>query len=78
MNKNITMSMNIELLKKAKKIAIDKNTTISSLIRNFLQQLVEREELQRNQAAAELESLFNAAGAQVGIKNWSRDNLHER
>lgn len=78
MNKNITMSMNIELLKKAKKIAIEKNTTVSSLIRNYLQQLVEREELHRNQAAAELESLFNAAGAHVGIKNWSREDLYER
>ena len=78
MNKNITMSMDTELLKKAKKIAIEKNTTVSNLIRHFLQQLVKKDDQHRHQIVEELESLFNSAHARVGDKTWSREDLHAR
>ena len=39
---NITMSLDDELVKKARKIAMDKDTSITGLIRKYLQELVER------------------------------------
>jgi len=75
---NITMSLDDELVKKARKIAIDKDTSITGLIRKYLQELVEQEELSNTTAAAELESLFRQSKAVVGRKTWPRDELHDR
>lgn len=33
---NITLSVNDEIIKKVRKIAIDKNTTLTAMVRNFL------------------------------------------
>jgi len=78
MNKNLTMSIDGELIDKVKKIANEKNTTVSTLIRNFLQRLIEKQAHEKNQSADELEKLFNRSSAQIGVKAWSRDELHDR
>jgi hypothetical protein len=75
---NIAMSLDNELIKKARKIAIDKDTSLTGLIRKYLQELVEQEEQSNATAAAELESLFRQSKAVVGRKTWSRDDLHDR
>ena len=75
---NITMSLDDELVKKARKIAIDKDTSLTGLIRRYLQELVEQEERSNATAAAELESLFRQSKAVVGRPTWSREELHDR
>ena len=75
---NITMSIDKELLKKARKIAVEKETSLTGLIRSYLKELVEKEEVLRESAAAELESLFSNSEAVVGKKTWTRDDLHAR
>jgi hypothetical protein len=75
---NITMSIDKELLKKARKIAVEKETSLTGLIRSYLKELVEREEVLKELAAAELESLFAGSEAVVGKRTWARDDLHVR
>jgi len=75
---NITMSIDAELLKRARKIAIEKDTSLTGLIRSYLQELVEKEEVLKVTATSELESLFASSEAVVGKKTWSRDELHAR
>ncbi len=75
---NVTMTIDNDLLKQARKIAIDKETTLTGLIREYLRDLVEKDELRRKIAAYELEKLFAASKAVVGPKSWRRDDLHER
>jgi len=77
MKKNLTISMDANLLEKVEKIAIERNTTVTIFVRNLLKQLIETEQ-RKSQTAAELESLFEASQAQVGTHKWSRDELHER
>ncbi|MCA9731239.1 MAG: hypothetical protein H6696_20420 [Deferribacteres bacterium] len=78
MTKNLTMAVDENLLKKARKVAIDKNTTVSALIRGYLEQLIEREERRKDEIIRELDALYNSSTAVVGDKTWSRDDLHER
>ena len=78
MNKNITMAIDQDLLEKVKKIAVDKNTTISGLIRLYLNNLVEQEEKNKNEIISELNKIFNHSKAVIGNKNWNREDLHER
>jgi hypothetical protein len=72
------MSIDRELLKKARKIAIERKTNLPGLIRSYLKDLVEKEEVLKELAAAELESLFASSEAVIGKKTWERDDLHGR
>jgi len=78
MTKNVTMAINEDLLKKARKIAIEKNTTLTALIRKHLESLVEQEEQNRARIVSELVELFDQSNAVIGRKTWSREDLHER
>jgi len=66
------------LLKRARRIAVERDTSLTGLIREYLQELVRREETSNEIAAAELEALFAQSHMIVGEKRWSRDELHER
>jgi len=78
MTKNITMAIDADLLKKARKIAIDKNSTLSELVRNYLYRLVEQEDINKEEVVSELSKLFDHSNARIGEKNWMRDDLYER
>jgi len=78
MTKNITMAINADLLKKARKIAVDKDTTVTGLIRNYLENLVEQEGKSKKETISELVELLNRSSAEVGKKTWTREDLHER
>jgi len=75
---NITMSIDGELLKKVRKIAIDRDTSLTGMIRSYLEELVEKEEVLKEVAANDLESLFLSSNAVVGKKTLTRDELHVR
>jgi 5'(3')-deoxyribonucleotidase len=75
---NITISIDDDLLKKAKKIAIDHDTSFNGLIREYVKELVLREEKFRRLQIKELDTLFTESTARVGDITWSREDLHER
>ena len=75
---NITMSIEESLLKKARKIAIERNSSLNSMVREYLHDLVASEEMHRELAVRELRELYNSGGAVVGEVRVSRDALHER
>ena len=78
MTRNITMAVDEDLLKKARKVAVEKNTTVTGLFRTFLYELVEQEEKNREDIISELAELFDQSKAVVGQRSWTRDDLHER
>ncbi len=75
---NVTMSFDDELLKQARMVAIEHDTSLTGLIRAHLQALVEREKVLKESSVAELHSLYARSEAVVGKRNWSRDDLHGR
>ncbi len=78
MTKNITMTVDEDLLKKTKKIAIDKNTTITAMIRKHLEYISAQEEIRKKFVISELRSIFENSNAVIGKKKWAREDLHER
>jgi hypothetical protein len=78
MTRNITMAIDTDLLKKARKIAVERDTTVTGLIRNYLKNLVEQQDGSRQETAAEFERLIEDSRARIGEKRWSRDDLYER
>jgi len=78
MQRNITMAIDEKLLKKARKIARDQNTSINNLIRLYLEWLVQKENMKREDIVSELEAVFDNSEMKIGKRNWSRDQLYER
>ncbi|MCU7936920.1 MAG: hypothetical protein KZQ99_18940 [Candidatus Thiodiazotropha sp. (ex Dulcina madagascariensis)] len=76
MKQNITISLDKQLIQKARVIAARRGSSISRMLADELAQLVsesERYERSRVQAIADLE-----LGMDLGARQVSRDALHER
>jgi hypothetical protein len=75
--KNVTLALDDALLRAARKAAIDRNTSVNQLVRDFLTRLV-READRQQTALANLDEIFRANRIQVGRPHWKREDLHER
>jgi hypothetical protein len=75
---NITMTLDEDILRKARKVAIEKGSSLTALIRGYLGDLVNREESREARALDRLEVLWRGSKAVVGSVRWTRDNLHGR
>ena len=77
MAKNLTLTLDEELLRAARKVALDRNTSVNQMVRDYLSNLVR--ETDRQQAAlANLERCFREDRIRVGRRTWTRQDLHER
>ena len=75
--KNHTLTLDEELLRAARKVALDRNTSVNQLVRDFLARLVQETD-QRQAALARLDEVFRPSRIKIGPKTWTRDDLHER
>ena len=75
--RNLTITLDEQLLRDARKVAIDRNTSVNRLIRDFLVRLV-REKDQQQAALADLDEIFRTMPVSIGERSWTRDDLHER
>jgi len=75
---NITLSVDDQIVKQARKIAFDQNTTMTAIIRDFLQKMVENEAHQHERKIALLEKNFECLERDMGERQWNRDGLYER
>ena len=74
---NVTLVIDEELLLAARKVALDKGTSVNQLVRDYLAGLVE-ESSRRRAARARLKAAFGKGLISIGEKNWSREDLYER
>ena|SRR5579863_2170102 len=75
--KNLTLTIGEDLLRAARKAALDRNTSVNQLVRDYLAQLV-KETDQQQSALAEIENIFRTTKSRAGRITWTRDELHER
>ncbi|RKX95990.1 MAG: hypothetical protein DRZ90_09460, partial [Spirochaetes bacterium] len=61
-----------------KRIALEKNTTLTGLVRDYLTGIAKREDQRVEEAIAELTKIMNSSNIEVGEITWTRDDLHER
>jgi len=76
---NITLSIPKQLLRKVKRIALEKDTSISGLMRQMLVDLVEQED--RYHQGRERHLVLLRSGTDLGTNgeiNWDREELHDR
>ncbi len=75
---NITLRVDDEVIRKVRKIAIDKNTTLTKMVRDFLVSVAERDLEQRRQAVEQLEQSIEEFSRDMGGRTWRREDLYER
>jgi hypothetical protein len=77
---NLTLSLDDDLVKEARKIAVERDTTLTGLVRTYLQELA-AEHAKSGRKRRELEALeqsFEQFQFNVGKRTWKREDLHER
>ena len=78
-NQNITLSVPRALLKRVKRVAADRDTSVSALLTDALSRLADED---RRYAAVRKRALAALRGSRSlgtsGRRTWSRDALHDR
>ena len=77
MAKNLTLTIDEDLLRAARKVALDRNTSVNQMVREYLEATV-RDTGRRQAAIAKMEEIFRTTRAKVGPITWTRDEIHER
>lgn len=76
---NVTLSLPKDVLRKAKIIAIERNTSLSGLLTQLLMEAVKQEERYETSMRNHLKYLEEASDLGTeGRITWKREELHER
>jgi len=75
--KNITLSVDENVLKAVRRYAAERDSSVNSLVREFLASVPDREDRARN-ARLRIQQLSRRSTARVGPKTWRREDLHDR
>ncbi len=77
---NVTLSLDDDLVREVRKIAVERDTTLTGLVRAHLQELAaERAKSGRKRRELEaLEESFKLLKVSIGKRTWKREDLYER
>jgi post-segregation antitoxin (ccd killing protein) len=76
--RNITLTMPADLVRRARVLAAERDTSVSALVVELLQQHVEEATEEDSLWAIEEAAMASGIGMRVGEITWTRDELHER
>ncbi len=77
---NITLTLEDDLVKEVRKIAVERDTTLTGLVRAYLQELA-TENAKSGKKRRELEGLnrsFEQFQFNMGKRTWKRQDLYDR
>jgi Family of unknown function (DUF6364) len=79
---DLTLTVDDDLLERARRVAAQRRTTVDTLLQNYLVQLAGQGSSEQGDKGAksrlELEKLFRETDAEVGPITWTRDDLYGR
>ena len=75
---NLTLSLDKNLLKRARLLAQKHGTTVNAMVRGYLEREVSKYEKAAESSIEVLEELFKKTQVPLGGITWTRDELHER
>jgi hypothetical protein len=74
---NLTLALDADLLKKVRRLAIDHDTSVNQMVRDFLGHLAREQDYEKASAAA-LRDFFSENSVTIGKRRWTREDLHKR
>ena len=75
---NLTLAIDGDVLRKVRKLAVERDTSVTAMVRDILEQLAKREEVMTEEVIHQLRESFDATDVRVGPKTWSREDIHAR
>ena len=75
---NITLSVDEEIVKKVRKIAVDKDTTLTAMVREYLTSVANHAVAGRREHVARLKDTLKRVSRDMGPRKWTREDLHAR
>jgi len=75
--KNITLSVDEEVLAAVRVYAAEQRSSVNALVREFLGSIADHKRRARD-ARARIRALSHQSTAVLGDRSWTRDDLHER
>jgi len=77
---NITLSLDDKLVKDVRKIAVERDTTLTGLVRDYLGSLATQHAAsgRKRREREALEGSFSRFQFRVGKKTWKREDLYAR
>ncbi len=75
---NITLNVDEKTIRKVRKIAVDKNTTLTEMVRKYLKSVAESDLPARDRMVGELQASIKSYSRKMGKRKWTREQLHER
>ena len=75
---NITLNVDEDIVKKVRKIAIDKDTTLTAMVRDYLTWVATGDIAERERRVLLLEDSFKRLSRDMGPRNWTREDLYDR
>jgi Family of unknown function (DUF6364) len=79
-NMNVTLTLDDKLVKEIRKVAVDRGTTLTALVRDYLERLAaENAASGRKRSEREaLERSFKQFQFKIGKRTWKREDLYVR
>jgi hypothetical protein len=75
--RNLTLSIDEDVLLEARKYALENQTTVNQLVRDYLEQIAGRAD-RRRAAREKLFKLMQERRVDLGGRRWNRDDVYER
>ncbi len=75
---NLTFTVDEQLLLRARKLALDRSTTVTQLLRDYLQQLVSTDAGVAQQRADEFRRVARKLARPAGGEKFNRENVYDR
>ena len=80
---DITLTIDDEIVRKIRKIATDKNTTLTAMVRDYLTSLADTDTAEldaaaREEAVEKLRESWDKLSRPMGPRNWTREDLYDR
>jgi len=77
---NITLSLDEDLVKNVRKIAVERDTTLTGLVRAYLEDLAAEHAAsgRKRREREALERSFERFHFHIGRRNWKREDLYAR
>jgi hypothetical protein len=75
---NITLAIDAETVKKVRKLALERDTTLSAMVREFLERVAQEQSVRHEQAVASLRQRIASHRIRSGGVRWTRTELHDR
>jgi hypothetical protein len=77
---NITLSLDDKLVKEVRKIAVERDTTLTGLVRDYLEKLASENAAsgRKRREHEALQRSFEEFPLKIGKRTWKREDLYER